>query len=127
MNFQGSKYSGLQITKQNSVLILTQNIAAIADKAILYDPPGIGCKAATRWVEGQCCIAEPDTAFLIQVLIAKTGNAGIGIDIEPQDALYDGQIFFYQTLLVSCEPFHAFHNRHLAVAFSQMRMICSQR
>jgi hypothetical protein len=29
--------------------------------------------------------------------------------------------------LVSCEPFHAFHNRHLAVAFSQMRMICSQR
>ena len=41
--------------------------------------------------------------------------------------LYDGQIFFYQTLLVSCEPFHAFHNRHLAVAFSQMRMICSQR
>ena len=62
MNFQGSKYSGLQITKQNSVLILTQNIAAIADKAILYDPPGIGCKVATRGVEGQCCIAEPDTA-----------------------------------------------------------------
>lgn len=127
MNFQGSKYSGLQITKQNSMLILTQNIAAIADKAILYDPPGIGCKAATRWVEGQCCIAEPDTALLIQVLIAKTSNAGIGIDVEPQDALYDGQIFFYQTLLVSCEPFHAFHSHHLAVAFSQMRMICSQR
>ena len=123
MNFQGSKYSGLQITKQNSVLILTQNIAAIADKAILYDPPGIGCKAATRWVEGQCCIAEPDTALLIQVLIAKTSNAGIGIDVEPQDALYDGQIFFYQPPLGSGEPFYAFHSYHLAVAFSQMRMI----
>lgn len=88
MNFQGSKYSGLQITKQNSVLILTQNIAAIADKAILYDPPGIGCKAATRWVEGQCCIAEPDTA-LLQVLIAKACNAGICPDIKPQDTLHN--------------------------------------
>ena len=107
--------------------MFSRKAAAIADKAILYDPPGIGCKATARWVEGQCCIAEPDTTLLIQVLIAKTSNAGIGIDVEPQDALYDGQIFFCQTLLVSCEPFHAFHNRHLAVAFSQMRMICSQR
>ena len=89
MNFQGSKYSGLQITKQNSVLILTQNIAAIADKAILYDPPGIGCKAATRWVEGQCCIAEPDSALLIQVLIAEACDARIDPDIEPQDALHN--------------------------------------
>ena len=107
--------------------MFSRKAAAIADKAILYDPPGIGRKAAACRLKGQRRFAEPDTALLIQVLIAKASNAGIGIDVEPQDALYDGQIFFYQTLLVSCEPFHAFHNRHLAVAFSQMRMICSQR
>ena len=55
--------------------MFSRKAAAIADKAILYDPPGIGCKATARWVEGQCCIAEPDTALLIQVLIAKTSNA----------------------------------------------------
>lgn len=69
MNFQGSKYSGLQITKRNCALILTQNIAAIADKAILYDPPGIGCKAAACRVKSQRRIAEPDTTLLIQVFI----------------------------------------------------------
>ena len=88
--------------------MFSRKAAAIADKAILYDPPGIGCKATARWVEGQCCIAEPDTALLIQVLIAKTSNAGIGIDVEPQDALYDGQIFFYQPPLGSVSRFTHF-------------------
>ena len=89
MNFQGSKYSGLQITKQNRVLILTQNIAAIADKAILYDPPGIGRKAAACRVKGQRRFAEPDTALLIQVLVAEACEARIDPDIEPQDALHN--------------------------------------
>ena len=31
---------------------------------------------------------------------AKTSNAGIDIDVEPQDALYDARIFFCQTLLM---------------------------
>ena len=44
-----------------------------------------------------------------------------------RDRVYDGQIFFYQPPLGSGKPFYAFHSRHLAVAFSQMRMICSQR
>ena len=69
--------------------MFSRKAAAIADKAILYDPPGIGCKAATRWVEGQCCIAEPDTALLIQVLIAEACDARIDPDIEPQDALHN--------------------------------------
>ena len=107
--------------------MFSRKVAAVTDKTILYDLPGIGCKVTARWVEGQCCIAEPDTALLIQVFIAKTGNAGIGMDVEPQDAFYDGQIFFYQPPLGSGKPFYAFHSRHLAVAFSQMRMICSQR
>ena len=58
--------------EKNHARIVSRKVAAVTDKTILYDLPGIGCKATARWVEGQCCIAEPDTALLIQVLIAKT-------------------------------------------------------
>ena len=34
------------------------------------------------------------------------------MDVEPQDAFYDGQIFFYQPPLGSGKPFYAFHSRH---------------
>lgn len=69
--------------------MFSRKAAAIADKAILYDPPGIGRKAAACRVKGQRRFAEPDTALLIQVLIAEACDARIDPDIEPQDALHN--------------------------------------
>ena len=78
--------------------MFSRKVAAVTDKTILYDLPGIGCKATARRVKCQRRFAKPDTALLIQVLIAKTSNAGIGIDVEPQDALYDGLVSYCRNL-----------------------------
>ena len=87
----------------NHAGLFSRKVAAVTDKTILYDLPGIRMQSYRALGRRSVLHCRARHSLLIQVLIAKTSNAGLRV--EPQDALYDGQIFFCQTLLVSCEPF----------------------
>ena len=58
--------------------------------------------------------------YTVQCMVGK--NAFV-----PQISVGKGAEGLLPTAVGQCKPFYAFHSRHLAVAFSQMWMICSQR
>lgn len=85
------------------------HLPAVGEQAVAHDLSGISGKKGTCRVIGGCRMAQPDTAFLIQILVPESVYRFIHMNAFHNDPVDKGQVVFHQFLLFSGQgdiPFH---------------------